>query len=217
LPSIASMSAREDALRDCVRALPDLPKVSPSAVTIPSSCASTMVATSYWPSVQYTSFTVAPSNFRPFGRILDVADTLVGKARKHDVGRHGEPLVRTPRRTPTGHASTSPGGSKANFSRGSAVFDCLCATLSESMVQPAFLGKGNILCSIFPPLLQRNQPFTPRRKPEHCGRSLLVVFCRDRNTCGREPMALPSPAAGFGPVAIRADRSPRLAFALSPG
>ena len=46
-PKIASISVRENALRVCVRTLPDLPKASPSAVAIMSSGASTIAAMSY--------------------------------------------------------------------------------------------------------------------------------------------------------------------------
>jgi hypothetical protein len=51
---------------------------------------------SYSPSVQNTSFTVAPHFFAMslkasarFGASLDLADSLVGEARKQDVGCHG--------------------------------------------------------------------------------------------------------------------------------
>jgi hypothetical protein len=98
--------------------------------------ASTRATMSSWSSVQYTSFTVALSNFassrkasaRP--RSLDVADSLVGKVRKHDIYicRHGERPLKPPKsNADKGHASTSP-GTVASFSPGLGASLVICAT-----------------------------------------------------------------------------------------
>ncbi len=49
-----------------MRTFPSLPVAKPSAVIVTSSGASTIATTSYCPSVQNTSFTVAPAFFAEF-------------------------------------------------------------------------------------------------------------------------------------------------------
>ncbi len=63
LPRIVFMSACVNARRVCVRTFPRAPVLNPSAVMDVSSGASTTATTSYAPSVQNTSFTVAPHFF----------------------------------------------------------------------------------------------------------------------------------------------------------
>src|SRR5262249_13103829 len=58
---IGTMSSAVNARKACVRTLPSAPMLSPSAVTAASSGASRIVTTSYWPRVQYASFTVTLS------------------------------------------------------------------------------------------------------------------------------------------------------------
>src|SRR5262249_2035790 len=60
LPRIFFISAAEKARSVCVRTLPSLATLNPSAVADTSSGASTIATASYCPSVQNTSFTVAP-------------------------------------------------------------------------------------------------------------------------------------------------------------